>query len=246
MKRQIYLLPALVFFVIFIVFTVVVKTCDVAYLMNVDDLYLNKVNAYIGLSHFNIGTNYWVNHFEKLGAMKLISDIYLYISLVFPVGFFIGFIYQWISRKSFKKIDRMLLLMLASSIMVVIVYLFFEIFKVNYAPDAINNDELHASYPSSHVFVGGTFLTTGFLTLIYYLKIKNTFVKAGIFLALIALESMTTLARLLSGKHWASDIIASSLLVLTFVSLFYYLEHYFVLKEFDSSIEVAEKGEEQK
>ena len=69
-----------------------------------------------------------------------------------PIGVAFGFavlgLVQWIKRKSLLKVDRSILTLGGFYIVVMAVYILFEIVVINYRPTLING-YLEASYPSS-------------------------------------------------------------------------------------------------
>ena len=69
-----------------------------------------------------------------------------------PLGFAMGFallgFMQWIKRKRILKVDYSILVLGGFYVLVIAMYIFFELFVVNYRPILINGI-LEASYPSS-------------------------------------------------------------------------------------------------
>lgn len=136
-------------------------------------------------------------------------------ALFLPVAFFVilGFV-QLIKRKSFKKVDRELKLLALFYVAVGAVYVFFEkLFVVNYRPVLIDG-ELEASYPSSHTLFAITLCGSAILLVKYLLKLKHAKL-VNFALALLAL--VTVVGRLLSGVHWATDILGGILIGTTLV-----------------------------
>lgn len=222
MKKYLYLILPVSLFLAFTIFTIIFKTCDLQY--------MSDTNTFLGLYHFNSEVNDWVAFKNQYLAMRIFSDIILIVTMLFPVGFGVAFIVEWIKRKSFVLVDRQLFIMLGASITVVLFYLVFEIMKINYSPDSVA-DNLHASYPSTHVFVGAMFLTTGITTSYDYLKVNSKGLKAAIYIFDIFLIGLLAFTRLLSGKHWCSDVVASVILVLFLLSVFYFIRHLFIVEK---------------
>ena len=211
MKRyRLLFIPAAIL-ILFIVFTVLVKTVDVQYLPN---------NTYIGFYSMNHDVKNWVESFGSLDMMDKMSDVVLYLSFAFPLGYGIYFIIQLIKLKSFKLIDKRLYVLLGTYVAVVFFYFFFEIFKINYAPIESANGSFKASYPSSHVFIAVTFILCGTLASIDMLSITKILLRAATLVIMVFLVLMIGVLRLLSGQHWLSDIIASYLLAGFLISLF--------------------------
>lgn len=124
---------------------------------------------------------------------------------------FIGLgLYQWISRKSLKKVDRRILLMpIPLALMAATYFIFDKIWILNTRPDGSGEP----SFPSTHVMVVATifFLTT--LNLTKYVKQKP--LQFIIELLMLILLSLTCAGRVLADKHWLSDVIGG--LVFAFI-----------------------------
>lgn len=136
-------------------------------------------------------------------------------ALFLPIAFFVilGFV-QLIKRKSFKKVDRELKLLALFYVAVGAVYVFFEkLFIVNHRPVLLEG-KLEASYPSSHTLFAITLCGSAILLVKYLLKLKHAKL-VNFALALLAL--VTIVGRLLSGVHWATDILGGILIGTTLV-----------------------------
>ena len=126
-------------------------------------------------------------------------------------------IYQMIKRKSLKKVDRELKLLVPFYAAIAAVYLFFEkLFIVNYRPFILDG-ELEPSYPSSHTLFAICICCSSMMVIARLLREKRAKLAIFINLALTLLMIVTVIGRLLSGVHWITDIlggffIASNLL----------------------------------
>ena len=214
MKKYSYALISGFLFLAFIVFTIIVKTVDVTF--------ISTNGTYLGLSHFNYEVGNYVISLNKMKDMKVMSDILLYISLAFCLVFVAVGIIQLIKGKSLKAVDKRIYLLGACYVLVVLIYLIFEIAKINYSP--ISDKGFKASYPSTHVFVGSTLLLVNTYTAVKMLKIGSNLFKAIIYTSSAVICLLIAFTRLLSLYHWASDIIASVMLILAvyFIFLFAY------------------------
>ena len=219
MKKRIYLSISAFLFLTFIVFTVIVKTVDVTFVIT--------NGTYIGLSHFNYEIGNWIIKLNKMDDMKVISDIFLYFSIGFSFIFFLAGIIQWIKGKSLKAVDKSIYLLGACYVLIALIYLLFEIVKVNYSP--LSDCGLKASYPSSHVFIGSTLLLINSFTAIKMLQIESKLFRVIIYISAMIICLLLAFTRLLSLRHWCSDIIASILLVPAIYFLF--LHFYQLLNE---------------
>ena len=220
MKKFINYIPALLLTLVFIVWTILVKTIDMSYILNV---------GYIGFSHFNFQINESVINFSRTDFFNKISDIGLYLSFLVVLAFAVIGVVQWIKRKSLKKVDPIIYVLLATYITVVIEYFIFEIVKINYSPMSTPS-ELKASYPSSHVLMFISFLMTGIIALFDFVSAHK--VVKIITISIGGLLSATyAIARLLSGEHYFTDIVASLFLSASIIALFVALKRTFVKQE---------------
>lgn len=211
MKRYHLLFIPAALLVLFVLFTVIVKTVDTQYLAN---------NTYIGLYTMNHAVNNWIISFGKFDSMKLFSDIVLYATFTFPLGYAIFFVVEWIRLKSLKLIDRRVYILFGTYVLMAALYFFFEIVKINYAPIVNADGSVKASYPSSHVFIATIIVICSTLASIDLLQINKVVLRAATVVLMVFLVLISGVLRLLSGQHWLSDIIASYLLSAVVVSLF--------------------------
>ena len=137
--------------------------------------------------------------------------------LVFAFGIF-GFV-QLIRRKSLLKVDADILVLGGFYIVVMIAYVFFEMFVVNYRPVLINGF-LEVSYPSSTTMLVMCVIPT--VVMQFRDRIKNIQIRKAINFLLIAFMIFMVVCRLVSGVHWLTDIIGAALLSSSLV-MFYYV-----------------------
>ena len=81
-------------------------------------------------------------------ALYTVTDWLGLVPLCFALGFALLGLVQLIQRRSFFKVDYSILVLGGFYILVLAVYLLFEVFVINYRPVLING-HLEASYPSS-------------------------------------------------------------------------------------------------
>jgi len=138
-----------------------------------------------------------------------------------PIGFVIGFAWlgvtQWIKRKHLKQVDPSLLVLGGFYLVVLMAYVFFELFVINYRPVLIEG-YLEASYPSSTTMLVLCVMPTAILQL--RVRIKNSILKRCVTLLTSAFITFMVLGRLLSGVHWFTDIIGGILLSAGLVILY--------------------------
>ena len=139
-----------------------------------------------------------------------------------PIGVAFGFavlgLVQWIKRKSLLKVDRSILILGGFYIVVMAVYILFEIVVINYRPTLING-HLEASYPSSTTMLVMCVMPTAMMQL--RARIKNDLFRRCVMFAIAVFIAFMVIGRLVSGVHWISDIIGGVLLSAGPVMMYY-------------------------
>ena len=139
-----------------------------------------------------------------------------------PIGVAFGFavlgIVQCIKRKSLLKVDRSILTLGGFYIVVMAVYILFEIVVINYRPTLIDG-YLEASYPSSTTILVMCVMPTAMMQL--RTRIKNDLFRRGVMLTITVFITFMVIGRLVSGVHWITDIIGGALLSTAIVLMYY-------------------------
>ena len=129
-----------------------------------------------------------------------------------PIGVAFGFavlgLVQWIKRKSLFKVDRSILGLGGFYIVVMAVYILFEMVVINYRPILIDG-YLEASYPSSTTMLVMCVMPTAMMQL--RARIKNKVFSRCVMVAITAFIAFMVMGRLVSGVHWITDIIGGAL-----------------------------------
>ena len=141
-----------------------------------------------------------------------------------PIGVAFGFavlgLVQWIKRKSILKVDRSILVLGGFYIVVMAVYVLFEMVVINYRPTLIDG-YLEASYPSSTTMLVMCVMPTAMMQLRD--RIKNKAFSRCVMIAIAAFVAFMVIGRLVSGVHWVTDIIGGALvssgLVITYATV---------------------------
>ena len=148
---------------------------------------------------------------ELTGVNWLLYTVTDWLGLV-PIGVAFGFailgLIQLIKRKSLLRVDRSILGLGVFYIIVVAVYLFFEIVVISYRPVLIEGC-LEASYPSSTTMLVTCVMPSAAMQANE--RIKNKALRQGVIIIIIAFIAFMVVARLLSGVHWITDIIGGAL-----------------------------------
>ena len=139
-----------------------------------------------------------------------------------PIGVVFGFavlgLAQWIKRKSLLKVDRSILTLGGFYIVVMAVYILFEIVVINYRPTLING-YLEASYPSSTTMLVMCVMPTAMMQ--FSTRIKNNLFRRCVMFTITVFIAFMVIGRLVSGVHWITDIIGGALLSAAIVLMYY-------------------------
>ena len=158
---------------------------------------------------------------ELTGVNWFLYTVTDWLGLV-PIGVAFGFavlgLVQWIKRKSLLKVDRSILTLGGFYIVVMTVYILFEIVVINYRPTLING-HLEASYPSSTTMLVMCVMPTAMMQL--RARIKNDLFRRCVMFAIAVFIAFMVIGRLVSGVHWISDIIGGVLLSAGLVMMYY-------------------------
>ena len=151
---------------------------------------------------------------------ELITNVILITSIITLVVFAILGLYQWISRKSIKKVDRQLLWMPVPLILMVITYLLFQyVFVLNTRP----NGSGESSFPSTHVMVVATIFFIAMMILPKYVKSKPMRIILDILM--IVMISLTSVGRVAADMHWVLDVIGAVVFAFIFTEIYYLIIH---------------------
>ena len=195
-KRE--LMPGLVLLAGFIVWTILIRHIDVQR--------AGPGGTEIGFASFNV----WFH--RMTGVHMLIYTITDWLGLV-PIFICMGFgllgLIQWIKRRSLLRVDPDILLLGIYYLAVIFGYLLFEMVPINYRPILIEGN-LEASYPSSTTLLVLSVMPT--LKFQADRRVKSAVLGKSITIFVIVFSAFMVIGRLISGVHWATDIIGSVLL----------------------------------
>ena len=216
MKNKKNILICVLLVLISIIYTLLVKYVDTST--------IGPNGSVVGFSSLNSFVfNLTGNNMTLYKITEILGIIPILIALMYAV---IGLI-QVIDRKSLK-VDKELIALGILYIIVILIYVFFEKFIINYRPVLIDGI-LEASYPSSHTLLSICICGSALLINKYLFNNKKIYK----YINIISIISMVliVLGRLLSGVHWASDIIGSIIISITLLKILetYYLS---IKKEF--------------
>ena len=193
-------------FLLFIVFTILVKTVDVAHFeITSPEIGFSSLNASV---HEAIGVSEtWYQITDILGILDIVT-----VALFGALG-----LWQWIRRKSLMKVDSYILLLGVFYALVAAVYVIFEIFVINYRPILVEG-VWEASYPSSHTMLACCVLGSAMVAFSRLCAVKKWNIVVDVAASLVIVTMVV--GRLLSGVHWLTDIVGGVLLSAALVSLY--------------------------
>lgn len=193
-----YFVLSAVLFIAFVVFTVLVKTVDVAA--------VGPMGSEVGFASINKAVSDAIGYNESIYK---ISEILGYLAIATVLIFGLFGVMQLYYKKGFKNVDKDLYALCGLYVLGLVVYAVFEKVVINYRP-VILEEGLEASYPSSHTILAVAFISAAIVEFNARLKAKKAKI---IVLTLCALDGIgVVVTRLLSGVHWLTDIIGSLLI----------------------------------
>ena len=144
-----------------------------------------------------------------------------------PVAVALGFallgLIQWIRRKSLLRVDPSLFVLGGFYLMVIAVYVLFEVVVINYRPVWIEGVP-EASYPSSTTMLVMCVMPSAAMQL--KTRIKNTALRRCAIFVIVAFTASMGIGRLLSGVHWLTDIIGGVLISAGLVLTYYQISRF--------------------
>ena len=197
-KNQKHFLIAVCMLIAFVMWTVAIRFIDVQAIgPQASSVGFATINKFV---HNLIGVHM---------SLYTITDWLGLVPIVFVMGFALLGLIQWIKRKHLLKVDYNILILGDFYIVVMAVYVLFEMLVVNYRPVLIGGN-LEASYPSSTTTLVMCVMPTAVMQ--FHARIKNNVLKRFIAAAIIAFIVFMVIGRLISGVHWLTDIIGGALL----------------------------------
>ena len=151
-------------------------------------------------------------------SLYTITDWLGLVPLMFVMGFGTLGLIQWIKGKHLLKVDYNILILGGFYIVVMAVYVLFEMVVVNYRPVLIGGI-LESSYPSSTTMLVMCVMPTAIMQ--FNARIKNDVLKRFIASAIIVFIVFMVIGRLVSGVHWFTDIIGGALFSIGLVLLYH-------------------------
>lgn len=197
----------IILFFIAVIFTVLVKCVDVQSIgPRGSAVGFATINRFV---HQLTGENdTWYNITKYLGIIP-----FLYVLFYAVVG-----LKQLIIAKKISKVDKKIIALGCFYVVLGLIYILFDKLAINYRP-VLEDGVLEPSYPSSHTLLAVCVCLSSIFMNKYY--IKNNDLKKYLNFGTLILMILLVLGRLLSGVHWASDIIGGVIISLFLVFGFF-------------------------
>ena len=125
---------------------------------------------------------------------------------------------QLIRRRSLLKVDTDIILLGVYYIAVIAAYIIFEMIPINYRPIPIDG-YMEASYPSSTTLLVLSVMPTLFFQI--NRRCKSKAIRYAVCAFAVTFSAFMVVGRLISGVHWATDIIGSILLSLGLFEMYH-------------------------
>jgi undecaprenyl-diphosphatase len=198
MKKKRNLLTGVGMIGVFALWTILIQCVDVQA--------VGQNGSRIGFADFNVWFHQLTGvHMTVYTITDWLGLVPIFICLCFGV---MGLV-QLIKRRSLLRVDSDILLLGVYYVMVIACYLIFEMIPINYRPVLIEG-RLEASYPSSTTLLVLSVIPT--LMFQVNRRVSNTMIRKVAAVFVIAFSAFMVIGRLISGVHWATDIIGSVLL----------------------------------
>lgn len=160
--------------------------------------------------------------FQKLGVRMIwysITDWLGVVALLTAFCFAVIGLIQAVNRKSLLKVDIRIILLGIYYVIVIVAYVFFEIFIINYRPVILDESVgLEASYPSSHTMLVICIMGAAFV--LFQQMIQNKMIRVIMNSLSGLVIFITVVGRMISGVHWFTDIVGGILLGITLIQLY--------------------------
>ena len=216
MKKTNYII-SIVLLIVAIVFTMLVAKVDVKPVGPINPE--TRIPSEVGFSTINSAI---AQKIPFNSTFYKISKYVGYLAFAFVAFYaFIGLL-ELIKKKNIKEINKVIIALGIFYVCVAIVYALFEVLTINYRPIVLEN-ELEASYPSSHTMLAICVCTSSLIIGRKYISKKYLDI---VNIATFILMLIVFIGRLVSGVHWLSDIIGGIIISTTLIMYFITIHNY--------------------
>ncbi|WP_034445376.1 phosphatase PAP2 family protein [Butyrivibrio sp. AE2032] len=177
----------------------------------------------VGLEGTSVGfanlNSTFAGRFGYNAAMGKISDVAMIFAFLVVAFFAAMGLKMLIKEKSLSKVDKVIIGLGVLYVVVAVLYVVFSKVPINYRPVMKPGEtELETSFPSTHTLIIGTVLGSGILAVKRLFKDEKITKTVTIVFSVIIVVGIA--ARLFSGVHWVTDILAGILFSMTLVSFY--------------------------
>lgn len=184
--------------VLFVLWTVLIRCVDVQA--------VGPKGTKVGFAAWNV----WVHQLTGVHmTLYTVTDWLGLVPILICGCFGILGLRQWIRRKRLLQVDRDILLLGIYYLLVISAYLLFEMIPINYRPILIDG-YLEASYPSSTTLLVLSVMPT--LKFQTDRRSEKQTLRCLVTVFTVLFSVFMVVGRLISGVHWATDIIGSVIL----------------------------------
>ena len=192
------LIIGIILLMAFMIWTYLIQTVDVQS--------VGQNGTVVGFAELNCKFHVLTGvHMKLYTITDWLGLVPVFVCIIFSI---IGLV-QLIKRKSIFKVDKDIIFLGIYYIIVIVCYIIFEMFPINYRPILIE-EVLEASYPSSTTIL----VLSVMPTLVYQAdkRLKIVALKKYVCIFSILFSLFMVIGRTLSGVHWLTDIIGAVLL----------------------------------
>lgn len=206
-KRKSIITP-IIFGVLFLIFTLLVKTVDVQA--------IGPMGTSVGFAGINGSFHSFTGESPLLYN---ITEVMGLVAIAVAGIYALGGLIQLIRTRDIKEVKEEIIFRGVIYSIVLVLYILFELVVINYRPMIMPGDVLpEPSFPSTHTMLvccvmGCTFYSVGRL-------VKNRNAAIALKIASLAVILITVLGRLFCGVHWLTDIVGGLLISACLVSLY--------------------------
>ncbi len=211
-------LLAAVLLAVFVILTVLLYTADRQPYTTLVTPYAKGAEAQtatIGLAGLNLKMSEWLGF--RNGFYE-VTEVLGYVEIAVAVFIFLLAVWQLVTRKSIRRIDREVIAMMVPYALIVIFYVLFERISPNFRP-VLLEEGLEMSFPSTHTVLGVGVMVTAEAFFARHFR-DNTFLGKWMPWICRIISVTTVFCRAMSGVHWVTDILGG--LLLAFAIAFVY------------------------
>ena len=206
MKHKQLFTQAGIWFAIFCVFTVMVRTVDVQP--------IGPKGSKVGFA----GLNAWAQGvIGTSDGWYMVSKLIGGVALLVAAGFALIGLVQLVQHKSLSQVDEDIIWLGVLYALVIIFYVLFNNVVINYRP-VLEDGMLEASYPSSHTML--SICVFGSAMMQIRARIMEGRPRQIAQAIAVILMLLIIVGRLLSGVHWLTDMIGSVLISAALLTLY--------------------------